>query len=56
MGDCNSLRKYQLSKAELTALISEAEEPDVNQQETDRIIKILDTFVSSCVTCKTSKS
>ena len=42
MRDFNKLRKYQLSKLELKAFISEAKEPVVTQKATDRIIKILD--------------
>ena len=42
MRDFNKLRKYQLSKLELKAFISEAKEPVVTQRATDRIIKILD--------------
>ena len=42
MRDFDTLRKYQLSKTELKAFISETEEPVVTQKATDRIIKILD--------------
>ena len=42
MRDFDTLRKYQLSKTELRAFISETEEPVVTQKATDRIIKILD--------------
>ena len=42
MRDFNKLRKYQFSKLELKAFISEAKEPVVTQKATDRIIKILD--------------
>ena len=42
MRDFKKLRKYQLSKTELQAFISEAKEPVVTQKATDRIIKILD--------------
>ena len=39
MRDFNKLRKYQLSKFELEAFISEAKEPVVTQMATDRIKK-----------------
>ena len=42
MRDFDTLRKYQLSRAELRAFISETEEPVVTQKATDRIIKSLD--------------
>ena len=41
MRDLNTIRKYQPSKTELKAFISEAEEPVITQKATDRIFWIL---------------
>ena len=42
MRDFNKLRKLNISKMEMKAIIQESSEPVVTQQATDRIIKILD--------------
>ena len=42
MRDFNKLKKYNMSKLELKAFISESAEPVVTEKATKRIIKILD--------------
>ena len=42
MRDFNRLRKWNISRLEMNAIIQESAEPIVTQEATDRIIKILD--------------
>ena len=43
MRDFNKLKKWNISKMEMKAIIQESSEPIVTQEATERILKILDS-------------